>query len=200
MPSVRHFPIAVVSLVFGVLAPLGGRVASAGYACCPSGAYYAGEIFVSFDRNTPNSQSEAEIRALGLEIRKYPGEHIHTYFVAVPVGSEDDVATSLRTRPGVQSAGKIDQLCIPEAPRCDCCPRGLLCDGLPLCAGRCQGDCNSDGRISIAELVTSVKILLGGASIDSCEALNLGEGSTVDVGDLVFARNGSLYGCSGGQQ
>ena len=197
MKAIRYSQI--VPLVLAVCSLVGEGIASAGDACCPGRAYEPGKVIVTFERDTPRSQAEAQINALGFEILRYPTDNPRVapwYVVRVPVGSEDDVATRFSGLPGFQSAGKNTVLCFPESPLCSCCPPDLLCDGLPLCAARCQGDCDSDGRISIAELVTSVNILLGVASITRCDALILGGGSDVVVSDLVFARNGALYGCS----
>jgi len=160
-------------------------------------------VIVFFDRDIPRAEAQAEIEALGFEILRYPTDNPRIgpwFLVGVPVGSEDAVAMTFSEWPGVESAGRNIVRCFPEAPLCSCCPAGVLCDGLPLCAGRCQGDCDSDGRISVAELVTSVNILLGMVSIERCDALNVGKSANVLVSDLVVARNGALYGCSGGNQ
>lgn len=59
----------------------------------------------------------------------------------------------------------------------------------------CPGDCDGDGSISIAELVTGTNILLGLIPASRCAGL-AADGAEVTVGDLVRAVRAALEGCS----
>ncbi len=61
-------------------------------------------------------------------------------------------------------------------------------------AQECVGDCNSDGRVAVNELVTGVSIALGRADISSCPAFDGGAG-TVPISILVTAVGNALNGC-----
>lgn len=59
----------------------------------------------------------------------------------------------------------------------------------------CKGDCDSDGTVTIDELVTGVNIALGLASPELCPALGSGADRPVTIDDLVSAVQGALNGC-----
>ncbi|MGH7788175.1 MAG: FG-GAP repeat protein [Candidatus Binatia bacterium] len=60
---------------------------------------------------------------------------------------------------------------------------------------RCVGDCSGDGTVSIAELITAVRIALGAEPIDLCPAADRDGNGAVSVGELIGAVNASLGGC-----
>lgn len=61
-------------------------------------------------------------------------------------------------------------------------------------AGFCEGDCNSDGQVTVEEILTGVAMSLGG-SVDACAAY-LGEDSgRVTIDALVRGVNHALNGC-----
>jgi hypothetical protein len=78
---------------------------------------------------------------------------------------------------------------------------GLLSGAQPAVAVRCIGDCSGgepgEGgpSVSTAEIVTCVRIALGGAGVESCPACNGGPEAVVDVTDLVAAVANSIEGC-----
>ena len=57
----------------------------------------------------------------------------------------------------------------------------------------CPGDCNSDGRVTIDELVVGVGMALGGVPEERCPGLGGGDQVTVD--ELIAAVNNALAGC-----
>lgn len=62
-------------------------------------------------------------------------------------------------------------------------------------AGRCTGDCQGDGRVSIDELVTGVDMMLGGRSLDQCPSFDPDGDGGVTVADLIEAVSNALRGC-----
>jgi len=59
----------------------------------------------------------------------------------------------------------------------------------------CAGDCDADGRVGIAELVTGVRMALGDAPATSCAALDDDGSGRIEIGELIVAVNRSLLGC-----
>ncbi|MEO8602513.1 MAG: hypothetical protein ABI629_08060 [bacterium] len=59
----------------------------------------------------------------------------------------------------------------------------------------CVGDCDGNGEVSVSELIASVSILLGSASLDSCSAIDADGNGAVSVDELVAAVNNALGGC-----
>ncbi len=64
-------------------------------------------------------------------------------------------------------------------------------------AAACTGDCNSDGTVSVDELVTGVDIALGNTPLEQCSSLDADGGGVVTVDELVRAVNNALTGCAG---
>ena len=65
-----------------------------------------------------------------------------------------------------------------------------------LGAGPCLGDCNSDGVVSVSELVSGVNIALGEQPVSSCPAFANASGM-VDIAQLVAGVKNALNGCGG---
>ncbi len=65
-----------------------------------------------------------------------------------------------------------------------------------LGAGPCLGDCNSDGVVTVSELVSGVDIALGEQPVSSCPAFANGSGM-VDIAQLVAGVKNALNGCGG---
>ena len=60
----------------------------------------------------------------------------------------------------------------------------------------CAGDCNRDGRVTVAELVVLVKIDLGVAPTSACDCLPQCSGPVCIPGlPWVATVNNALYGC-----
>lgn len=59
----------------------------------------------------------------------------------------------------------------------------------------CPGDCNSDGRVTIDELVRGVRIALGDLGAEDCGALDTKGGATVTIDELIEAVGAALFGC-----
>ncbi len=76
----------------------------------------------------------------------------------------------------------------------------LLCGAaVPAAAQVCVGDCDGDGRVSIAELVVGVNIVLGLKDPAVCPAFAVGDGAgAVEVSALVTGVRNSLDGCPPG--
>lgn len=59
----------------------------------------------------------------------------------------------------------------------------------------CVGDCNSDGRVSIEELITGVNIALGSQEISRCPAFDPNDTGSVSIDELISGVNNALNGC-----
>jgi len=81
-------------------------------------------------------------------------------------------------------------------------PAGVTAS-VPPPAGVCTGDCNGDGQVTIAELMTGIRLALDGAHDAPCAAAFCGAdcgpgpgGGRVEVPCLVAAVGRALGGCS----
>ncbi|MFN8643322.1 MAG: PQQ-binding-like beta-propeller repeat protein [Candidatus Binatia bacterium] len=74
----------------------------------------------------------------------------------------------------------------------------LLAAALPPAADACVGDCNTDARVTIDELVRAVDVALGGAAIATCDAVDNNRDGTVTINELVRAVTKAQVGCGGG--
>ncbi len=61
----------------------------------------------------------------------------------------------------------------------------------------CTGDCNSDGRVVISELILGVNIALGTAAQQSCLLFDANASGGVTIEELIAAVNNALVGCAG---
>jgi len=61
----------------------------------------------------------------------------------------------------------------------------------------CTGDCNSDGNVTVDELVKGVNIALGNADVAECAAFDRNGNGEVTVDELVAGVNNALSGCQG---
>ncbi len=68
----------------------------------------------------------------------------------------------------------------------------------PVAAQPCPGDCSSDDRVTIDELITCVNVALGTVPLAQCPPCNTGSDADVDIDDLVAAVNSSLNDCPAG--
>jgi hypothetical protein len=62
-------------------------------------------------------------------------------------------------------------------------------------ARRCVGDCDADGMVLLAEVVSGVEIALGRASLSECPGLDVDDDERVEVGELVRAVD-SAFACA----
>jgi hypothetical protein len=62
----------------------------------------------------------------------------------------------------------------------------------------CAGDCNRDRLVTIAELITGVRIELGQQLLDQCPTLDARADGTVEIDELVRAVANALNGCGAG--
>jgi len=60
---------------------------------------------------------------------------------------------------------------------------------------QCVGDCDADGAVTVAEIVSGVAIALARSSIDACPAMDANGDSTVSVSELTTAVAFALEGC-----
>ena len=58
------------------------------------------------------------------------------------------------------------------------------------------GDCDGDGTVSVAELITGVNIALGSAPITACPPFDTDGDGRVSVAELIRAVNVALSGCA----
>ncbi len=59
----------------------------------------------------------------------------------------------------------------------------------------CPGDCNGDGKVTINELITAVRIALGLATLSACPAADVNANQQAEINELIAAVNAALYGC-----
>lgn len=59
----------------------------------------------------------------------------------------------------------------------------------------CTGDCSDNGRVTVDEMVTGVRIALGNLTVGACEKFDMNGDTRVGVSELVRAVNVLLYGC-----
>ena len=60
---------------------------------------------------------------------------------------------------------------------------------------RCAGDCDGDGAVAIAELITGVNLALDGAAPAACPAFDRNADGAVDISELIAAVANALSGC-----
>ena len=63
--------------------------------------------------------------------------------------------------------------------------------------GRCVGDCDGNGMVSITELIRGVNIALGSTAVATCPAFDLDGNGQVSINELIAAVNSALNGCLG---
>jgi len=61
----------------------------------------------------------------------------------------------------------------------------------------CGGDCNTDGQVSVDELIRGVDITLGTLPMTECEPFDANRDGQVTIDELVTAVNTALTGCPG---
>lgn len=60
----------------------------------------------------------------------------------------------------------------------------------------CRGDCNSDGRVAIDELVTGVAIAQGSRPASDCQSLDADGGGDVSIDEVIAAVRSAIDGCA----
>lgn len=70
----------------------------------------------------------------------------------------------------------------------------LLGAGTPATAA-CVGDCNSDGTVTINELITGVNIALGNAVVAACASFDVDRNGSVAVNEVIAAVSAALGMC-----
>jgi hypothetical protein len=71
---------------------------------------------------------------------------------------------------------------------------GALCGGADD-AMACAGDCDGSGAVSVSELITGVRISLGGAPLSDCVAFDATPDGELRIAELVMAVGNALGGC-----
>jgi hypothetical protein len=61
----------------------------------------------------------------------------------------------------------------------------------------CRGDCNTDGVVTVDEVIRGVDIALGSLSMGECEPFDANDDGHVTIDELVTAVNAALTGCPG---
>jgi hypothetical protein len=59
----------------------------------------------------------------------------------------------------------------------------------------CTGDCDGNGRVAIAELISAVNIALNRAAVATCAAVDADGDGVVRINELVSAVGSALGGC-----
>lgn len=65
----------------------------------------------------------------------------------------------------------------------------------PRVRAPCIGDCDGDGRVTIAEIILAIRAALGQASVDECAAVDADLDGAVSINDLIRAIDGVLINC-----
>ena len=60
---------------------------------------------------------------------------------------------------------------------------------------RCLGDCNSDGQVTVSEILTMVNIVLGNANVDTCLAGDANRDGQITIDEILTAVSNALSGC-----
>jgi hypothetical protein len=64
--------------------------------------------------------------------------------------------------------------------------------------GRCFGDCNGDGRVTVDELVLGIDVALALVPLDECDALDDHRNDQITIDEVVLAVASALFGCVAG--
>ena len=77
------------------------------------------------------------------------------------------------------------------------CPqdRNLTPTVTPTPSSACVGDSNSDGQVTVNELLTMVNIALGNASVSACDAGAAGDDGQITVDEILKTVHNALNGC-----
>jgi len=71
--------------------------------------------------------------------------------------------------------------------------------GIPVCSPTptptCTGDCNTEGTVTVDELVLGINVALGVAGVDQCAEFDVDENGRVTVDELLQGVNNALSGC-----
>jgi len=70
---------------------------------------------------------------------------------------------------------------------------GALCVGSEAMA--CVGDCDGNAAVSVSELITGVRIILGGAPLSECPIFDATPDGELRIAELVMAVGNALNGC-----
>src|SRR5215470_4959638 len=63
-------------------------------------------------------------------------------------------------------------------------------------AAACVGDCNSDGAVTVDELLNLVNIALGNADVSSCSAGDANGDGQITIDEILTAASNALNGCA----
>lgn len=72
---------------------------------------------------------------------------------------------------------------------------GVVLGTAPARAASCPGDCDGDGVVTVAEVVTVVNIATGVLPLSACPAADAGGDGTVGIGEAIAAVQAALDGC-----
>jgi len=65
----------------------------------------------------------------------------------------------------------------------------------PTPGGPCAGDCNGDGRVTVAELIRGVRIALEQSPLVNCPSFDTNRNGAVTINELITAVRNALDGC-----
>ncbi len=92
------------------------------------------------------------------------------------------------------------EICVPWIPaQGECCSCAAQTPPAPPTStplpASCIGDCNGDGVVRINELISGVNIVLNGAQVGACPALDCEGSLSVSINCLIAAVGNALNGC-----
>lgn len=61
--------------------------------------------------------------------------------------------------------------------------------------GACTGDCNTDGHVTVDEILTMVNVVLGNTPVCACDAGDANHDGEITVDEILAAVNNALNGC-----
>ncbi len=65
--------------------------------------------------------------------------------------------------------------------------------------GTCAGDCNGDGQVDVADILTLTNIALGDTSVSGCPSGDVNHDNQISIDELLAAVDLALQGCAEGQ-
>ncbi|MEO8605112.1 MAG: hypothetical protein ABI629_21270 [bacterium] len=64
----------------------------------------------------------------------------------------------------------------------------------------CVGDCDADGAVGVAEVITAIDVALGLANLGACPAADATADLRVSIDEIVSSVHSALYGCAASQR
>jgi hypothetical protein len=94
----------------------------------------------------------------------------------------------------------VDQTCVPVQGQPPCSAGSTsqvaITDGMVALAGGCVGDCNTDGEVTVDDLIIMVNIAQGSQPVSACPNGDANGDDEITIDDILQAVGKALNGCS----